>query len=132
MTVFSYNKSREKIIEPCVVMPHENIMTNIPAKMNKMEVESRNNSKIFWIKITGIYLILFSLTICGIGTLGYGHRFLNRKSDTCSCSSNSNDILLRIEELERKVNSFEKYSATSKEYELQVKQKVYEIHFKVL
>ena len=121
MTVIGYDNSREKLSEPYSVIPHENNMTNIPVKMKKTEVESANNSKVFWIKITGIYLVLFSLTICVIGTLGYGHRILNKISDNCRCSSNSKEILLRIEELERKINSFEKYSTTANEYVLQVK-----------
>ena len=124
MTVMGYDNNREKLPAPYTVIPHENNMTNIPAKMNTTDVEPANNSKVFWIKITGIYLILFSLTICVIGTLGYGHRFLSRSSDSCHCSSDSKDILLRIGELERKVNSFEKFYATANDYELQVKQKL--------
>jgi len=119
MTVIGYDNSREKLSEPYTVIPHENNMTNIPVKMKKTEVDSANNSKVFWIKITGIYLVLFSLTICVIGTLGYGHRISNKISDNCRCSSNSKEILLRIEELERKINSFEKYSTTANAYVLQ-------------
>ena len=120
MTVFVNNEVRGKMTEPYLSKTQFNDMTEIPLNTNKTEEKSSNNTKIFWIKITGIYFVLFSLTICLIGTLGFGHRILNKISDTCSCSIDSKNIILRIEELERKIKSYETYAPIISEFESQV------------
>ena len=120
MTVFVYNETREKPTEPYLIKNSNIDVTNMSANEKERETGSVNTSKLFWIKVTGIYLLLFSLTICVIGTLGYGYRLTNRISNHCSCAIDSEGIILRIEELERRLNIYEKYVPINGEYDQQV------------
>ena len=88
--------------------------------MDAKDDEKLSSSKSLWIRLTGIYLIVLTVTICIIGTIVYLFVLPKVPLNTCNCSTNTKGIFARIEELERKLNLFEKSLPAFLEFEAQV------------
>ena len=109
MTVFVYSENREKMTEPYVIECPENERKSEFAKPIKNESESANSNKIVWIRIIVAYILILSFTLFSIGAFYFGLGLIKRTSDPLTCSPDMKNILLRIEELERKAQLYERY-----------------------
>lgn len=109
MTVFVYSENREKMTEPYLIESRGNEMKSELAKTIKDESESTNSNKIVWIRIIVAYILILSFTLFSIGALCFGLGLIKRTSGPLTCSPDLNNILLRIEELERKAQLYERY-----------------------
>ena len=109
MTVFVGYEGQQKTKEMYHVtnVKHSDGHVVAPSQGNPEEDEEISASRTFWIRLTWIYLAVFCLTICVIGTIAYGYGLTKRNLSTCTSSADITEILLRIEELERKINIFE-------------------------
>ena len=109
MTVFVYSENREKMTEPYVIESPGNERKSELAKPIKNESESTNSNKLVWIRIIVAYILILSFTLFLIGALCFGLGLIKRTSDPLTCTPDLKNILLRIEELERKAQLYERY-----------------------
>ena len=129
MTMFicygNTKKAKEEFLAHNSVPFSNDFVTN-PQTKNQcgtvQEEEKELSSKAFWIRLTWIYLIVMSLTIGVIGTVAYKYRLTKTPSlnTACSCTTDTKRLFLRMEELERKINSFENYFPITSEDDIKV------------
>ena len=109
MTVFVYSENHEKMTEPYLIESPGNERKSELAKPIKNESESTNSNKLVWIRIIVAYILILSFTLFLIGALCFGLGLIKRTSDPLTCTPDLKNILLRIEELERKAQLYERY-----------------------
>ena len=117
-------KAKEEILVHNSVPFSKDFVTNPQTKNQCGTVQGEEkelSSKAFWIRLTWIYLIVLSLTIGVIGTVAYKYRLTNTPLNTaCICTTDTKKLFLRMEELERKINSFENYFQITSEDDIEV------------
>ena len=110
MTMFVCYPDQHKTNQEYVVNNSNNIAGNATKGSHKIMQESKRIeccNRTIWIRVALICSIVFSLTICLLATIACRYESTNNYFSTCKCSTDSKGLLLRLEELERKVSLFE-------------------------
>jgi hypothetical protein len=123
MTIFVCYPDQHKEKKEYVVNNSYNNADNATEGSQKILQENKGiecSSRTVWIRVLWICSIVLSLTICLLATIACRYESTKNDLSSCKCSSDTKRIILRLEELERKVNLYEQSVPAVLEHRLQV------------
>ena len=114
---------QQKAKQEYVVNNSNNISDNGTKGSQKIIQESKGiacSNRTIWIRVALICSIVLSLTICLLATIPCRYESTKNNFSSCKCSTDTKGLLLRLEELERKVSLFDQSVAAVQKDRLQV------------